>query len=214
MGKHLLLFLSVILLVSACPAQDDWKLKSEKDNIRVYSRKLSDSKINAVKLETVFNTSLARLVWVIMDVSAYDSWIYNSKSTRLLKKVSDTELYYYSEVVFPWPTSNRDFVSHVVVNQDPKTKTVTINANNVSGWEPVHKKLVRIDHSVGKWVLTPVSTNEVRVEYTLQVDPGGELPALLINSFSSTGMVRTFKTLREQLQKVSPPAAAVSFIME
>ncbi len=205
-------FFSILLLMvfSVSDAQDDWKLMSDKEGIKTYSRKLTDSKINAVKLESVFACSIAQLVAVIADVTSYDRWIYNSKSTRLLKQVSATELYYYSEVVFPWPTTNRDFVSHVVIDQNPTSKNVTINARNVPGWVPVHPNLVRIDYSMGKWILTPISKQETHVEYTLQVNPGGEIPVMLINSFSSTGMIKTFKNLREYLKKI--PAGDGNFL--
>lgn len=192
-------FLSLIMVSGT--AQDNWKLTGEKDGIKTYSQKRSDSKINSVKLEAVFQTTLSQLTAVIADVSAYDDWIFNSRSTRLLKQVLPSELYYYSEVIFPWPAVNRDFVSHVIISQNPVTKEVTIKANNVSGWEPKKPKLVRIDYSEGAWTLTPLSKKEVAVTYTLKVDPGGDLPAWIINSFSAKGLIQTFKNLRTQLTK-------------
>lgn len=210
MIKNILSSLLLLMVFSVGYSQGEWKLMSDKEGIKTYSRKLTDSKINAVKLESVFACSISQLVAVITDVTSYDRWIYNSKSTRLLKQVSATELYYYSEVVFPWPTTNRDFVSHVIIDQNPSSNIVTINANNVPGWVPVYPNLVRIDYSVGKWILTPISKQETHVEYTLQVNPGGEIPVMLINSFSYTGMIKTFKNLREYLKKM--PAGYGNFL--
>lgn len=201
MHKNIFFTLVLSLLMISGTAQDNWKLTGEKDGIKTYSQKRSDSKINSVKLEAVFQTTLSQLTSVIADVSTYDEWVFNSRSTRLLKQVSPSELYYYSEVVFPWPTVNRDFVSHVVISQNPVTKEVNIKANNVSGWEPKKPKLVRIDYSEGSWQLIPLTNKEVRVIYTLQVDPGGDLPAWIINSFSARGLIQTFKNLRAQLTK-------------
>lgn len=201
MVKQLLLtgFLGIISFL--CRAQENWKLTGDQDGIRSWSRKMPDSRINAVKLEAVFNTSLSRITGVIADVAHYDNWVYNSRGARLLKQVSASDLYYYSEVIFPWPATNRDFVSHLQVSQDAVTKVVTISASNVSGWEPVHPKRVRISQSNGKWTLTPLGNKEVRAEYLLLVDPGGELPAWIINSFSAKGLVQTFKNLRSLLQQ-------------
>ncbi|MBI2284143.1 MAG: lipid-binding protein [Bacteroidetes bacterium] len=199
--KQLLVTGSLAFISFLCPAQENWKLTGDQDGIRSWSRKIPDSRINAVKLEAVFNTSLSGITGVIADVARYDSWVFNSRGSRLLKQVSPSELYYYSEVIFPWPATNRDFVSHIQVSQDAVTKVVTINANNVSGWEPVHPKRVRINQSNGKWTLTPISNKEVKAEYVLLVDPGGELPAWIINSFSSKGLVQTFKNLRSLLQQ-------------
>lgn len=214
MYKNILFTIVLSLSLLNGISQENWKPTGEKDGIKTYSQKRSDTKINAVKLEAVFPTTLSHLSAVITDVSAYDTWIFNSRSTRLLKQVSPSELYYYSEVIFPWPAVNRDFVSHVVINQNPVTKEVSIKAKNVSGWEPKKNKLVRIDYSEGSWQLIPLSNKEVQVIYTLQVDPGGDLPAWIINSFSSKGLVQTFKNLRMQLGKNVPAVKKLPFIVD
>lgn len=214
MKKRFFLLGVYLLSFVCCIAQGDWKLKSDKDGIKSYSRKTEDSKINSIRVEAIFSAQLSRFVAAIVDVAAYDDWVYASKSTRLLKQVSPSELYYYSEVKFPWPATNRDFVSHVVVSQDQKSKIVTINATNVSGWVPVKKDLVRIEHSIGKWMIIPFGKDSVSVTYELQADPGGGLPPLLINGFSSTGIIATFKNLRTRLTKNNPAINVSSFIKE
>lgn len=214
MKKTLVSFSIVLMSALFCHAQDGWKLKSDKEGIKTYSRKTEDSKINAIRIEADFSASLSSLVAVILDVSNYDDWIYNSRNTRLLKQVSPTELYYYGEIKFPWPSTNRDFVSHVTVSQDSRSGVVVIGANNVSGWVPANKNLVRIENSVGKWTISPAGKDHVKVLYELHADPGGELPVLLINSFSSTGMVATFKNLRRRLERTDLSFSAAPFIKE
>lgn len=214
MLRQLLLTWFLGITCFLCRAQEGWKLSGERDGIRTYSQKRSNSKVNAVKLEAVFQTTLSQLSAVIADVSSYDSWVFNSRSTRLLKQVSPAELYYYSEVVFPWPAANRDFVSHMIISQNPVSREMNIKANNVSGWEPKKDKLVRIDHSEGSWQLIPLTNKEVQVIYTLQVDPGGELPAWIINSFSAKGPVETFKNLRAHLTRTVGTVKKLPFITD
>ena len=206
--------LLVFLSFSACPAQEEWILKSDKGEIRTYSKRVADSKINAVKIVSVFPASLTQFVSVILDIASYDKWIYNSRSTKLIKQVSPADLYYYSEVAFPWPTVNRDFVSHITVRQDAQTKIVSVDANNVSGLVPVKPNMVRITRSSGRWIITPLAKDQVKVEYILQVDPGGDLPAWLINPFASKGLVETFKNLRTQLKKPTYAATRLPFIID
>ncbi|MDB5210699.1 MAG: hypothetical protein JWQ30_1526, partial [Sediminibacterium sp.] len=172
------------------------------------------SKLNAVKVEAVFSASLSQFVSVLQDIGSYDKWVYGSRSTRLLKEVSPSELFYYSEIDFPWPSTNRDFVSHVVISQDLQTHTVRVNAKNIPGWVPVKPKIVRIERSSGEWTITPVAKGRIKVEYVLQVDPGGDLPAWIINSFSSKGLVETFKNLREWIKKPAYANARPSFITD
>ncbi len=197
-----------------CIAQDEWVLKSDKDNIKSFHKPVADSKLNAVKIEAVFACSLSQFVSVLQDVDSYDKWVYGSRSTRLLKEVSPSELFYYSEIDFPWPSTDRDFVSHVVISQDLQTHTVHVNAKNVQGWVPVKPKMVRIERSSAEWTIMPVAKGRIKVEYILQVDPGGGLPAWIINSFSSTGLVQTFKNLREWIKKPVYANAQHPFIID
>ncbi|MEO8171969.1 MAG: START domain-containing protein [Sediminibacterium sp.] len=214
MFKQLGFLVFLLFIYLACPAQGEWVLKSDKDDIKTYNRSVVDSKLNAVKIETVFTASLSQFVSVLQDVGSYDKWVYGSRSTRLLKEVSPSELVYYSEVDFPWPTTDRDFVSHVIISHDAQTHTVHVNAKNVQGWVPVKSKIVRIERSSGDWTITSLANGRIKVEYILQVDPGGDLPAWIINSFSSKGVVETFKNLREWIKKPGYANARPSFITD
>ena len=119
----------------------------------------------------------------------------------MLKQVSPVDLYYYSEVNVPWPVSNRDFVAHIIATQNPVTKAVTVNAENLPDLVPKKDNVVRIRQSDSKWVATPAGVNLVKIEYTLFADPGGIVPAWLINLFITRGPFETFKKLREHVKK-------------
>ncbi|MES2331682.1 MAG: START domain-containing protein [Bacteroidota bacterium] len=214
MYKRIFFLLFLFAICLTCGAQDPWILKSDKDNIKTFNKPLADSKLNAVKVEAVFAGSLSQFVSVLQDVGSYDKWVYGSRSTRLLKEMSPSELFYYSEVNFPWPATNRDFVSHVVISQDLQTHTVHVNAKNVPGWVSSQPKIVRIERSSGEWTITPIAKGRIKVEYVLQVDPGGDLPAWIINSFSSKGLVETFKNLREWIKKPAYVNARPVFITD
>jgi len=182
-------------------AQEDWALKTNKDGIAVYTRSLPDSKFKAVKVECTFAASLSQLVAVILDVNTGDQWVYSTKSSVLLREVSASELFYYSEVSVPWPASNRDFIAHLKVVQDAHTKVVTVYGPTVPDYVPVKKDVVRILQSEGRWVISPIGPNRIKVEYTLRVDPGGNIPAWLINMFAAKGPLESFRNLRTHLQK-------------
>ena len=55
--------------------------------------------------------------------------------------------------------------------------------------------------SNGKWIITPISNNQVNVTYYLQIEPEGAAPAWLINMIVSDGPMQSFKKLKMQLQK-------------
>src|ERR1700720_1675979 len=195
-------------------AQVNWKLRDERDGITIFTRTLPDSKFNAVKIECTLAATLTQLVAVILDVNTGDQWVYNTKSSVLLKQVSPSELYYYSEVNVPWPVSNRDFIAHLSVVQDPDTRIVTVYGPTVPDYIPEKKEIVRGLRSEGKWVITPIGENRIQVEYTLRVDPGGNIPAWLTNMFATKGPYESFKKLKMHLQKPAYAHATLPFIVD
>lgn len=201
-----LLFLSPV-----ARAQSSWTFLTEKEGIRVYSRPVTGSKIKALRVECTLNTTLSALVALLLDVPGTTRWVSHTKSCTMLRRVSDAELYYYSEVSLPWPLQNRDFVAHVKVSQDPSTGVVTINAPAVPGMVAPKKGIVRVPRSAGLWTLTPMG-RQVKVVYTLQVDPGGALPAWAVNALSSQGPVESFTNMKRMLQQPVYKNAVLGFI--
>ncbi len=201
MRKKILLAIIITARFFTGHAQTDWKLKTDDEGIKVYTKSLPGSKIKAIKIECTVQATMSQLVYVIMDINTSKEWVYNTKSCVMLKQVSPLDLYYYSEVNVPWPVSNRDFVAHLTVAQNPSTKAVTVVAENLPNLVPKKNNVVRIQQSDSKWVATPVGTNLVKIEYTLFADPGGIVPAWLLNLFITRGPFESFKKLREQVKK-------------
>ena len=214
MCRRFILFTIFVLFFSTGYAQDTWKLSTEKDGVRVFTKSILTSKIKALKIETVLNASASQLVAVIMDVEKGKEWVYSTKSCVLLKQVSPSELYYYSEVLLPWPAQNRDFIAHITVSQNLSNKVVTVDAPCVTGYVPEKANIVRIQKSLGKWIITPLSKNQVKIEYTLAVDPAGTIPAWLVNLVASQGPLETFKQLKTQLQKDEYKNKSLSYIVD
>ncbi len=193
-------------------AQTDWKFVTEKEGIKVYSRSVTGSKVKALKVECTLNTSLSALVTLLLDVPATTQWVYHTKSCVLLKQVSPAELFYYSEVNLPWPLENRDFVAHVKVSQDKTSRVVTVNAPAIPGWVAPKKGIVRVNQSLGFWTITPLNQAQVKVAYSLQVDPGGVIPAWAVNLLSSQGPIESFIKMRQHLQLPRYRNAVLDFI--
>jgi len=213
--KKLILILFILLSGTGFVfAQGGWKLSTEKDGIKVYTGRVPDSKIKAIKVECKVEASAAQLVALLMDVNNSVDWISRTKSCRLIRQVSPSDIYYYSEVNLPWPAENRDFVAHLMVTQNPDTKVVTIDGPAVRGMVPEKKGIVRITSSVGKWTITPCGYQLVKVEYTLHTDPGGNIPAWMVNIFATDGPLQVFENLKQQVKKPAYKNAVVPYIQD
>ncbi|MFD0792105.1 START domain-containing protein [Mucilaginibacter litoreus] len=213
MLRNTLSLLLILLSLHSTFAQNQWALKSNTDGIKIYTATVADSKFKALKVECDYDASLSQIVAVLLDVNTCTEWVYHTKSVKLLKQPSPAEVYYYSEVSLPWPASNRDFIAHLTAHQDAETKIVTVDGPAVNGLMPPKNGIVRVTESTGKWIITPVTKNQVKVVYTLHVNPAGSLPAWLVNMFASEGPTQSFKGLRAQLKKPKYANATLPFIV-
>jgi ribosome-associated toxin RatA of RatAB toxin-antitoxin module len=210
--KPVIISISLLFHAALSFAQQDWKLSTDKDGIKVFTSDIASSKIKALKVTCTLAAQPSQLVALLLDVESAPEWIYHTKSCKLIKQVSPSELYYYSEVSVPWPVENRDFVAHLIVRQNPETKVVTIDGPAVSGFVPIKDGVVRISESKGRWQISPLPNNQIQVEYTLHVNPGGNLPPWLVNMFASQGPLEIFRKMKIMLKQPRYKSAEFAFI--
>jgi hypothetical protein len=193
-------------------AQNDWELKQDKEGIKVYTKNLNNSSFKAIKTICTIDATPAILTAVLLDINNSTEWVYATKKAVLLKQTSPDELFYYSEIDVPWPVNNRDFIVHLKASQDERTKAVTIVADNQPKYLPENKNIIRVPQSYSKWLIESLPNNKVKIEYILQVNPGGSVPAWLINLFATKGPFESFKNLRLQVKKPVYQQVKLAFI--
>lgn len=191
----------LLLLSMTLPAQtnDGWVLKGEKDAVKVYYRKTSG--VYELKLATSIKVPLSGMVQLFDDVHKYPVWGYNVMEARLLKRVSPTEMYYYSRIDFPWPMSDRDIVLHTKLEQNADNHAVYSTSVAAPDYLPEVKDVVRIRKAQSKWTLIPGAGGWLYVEYYLNSDPAGSIPDWAINMALDLGPRETIKRMREILKE-------------
>ena len=195
MLRYIVLILCFVVPL-ICMAQKDWQLKKEEDGIRVYSRSMEGSKLKSIKVTCELDGSMSQLTALLLDAKAHEEWVYNTRSSYVVKQLSPTEQIYYSEITLPWPMTNRDVVVLMTLNQDPATKTMEVKADAIEGHVEKKEGIVRVPLSSVTWKVKPLQ-GKLQVEYVAQADPGGNVPPWIVNSFSTKGPLETFKRLKK-----------------
>lgn len=195
------LFACCAFLVHTAGAQHSWKLSKESKGIRVYTSPTNNSPYNSIKLECTFAGNYDALLAIINNVPGHKKWVYNVKTTKLLKRVSPFEFYYYTETALPWPMSNRDCVIHTRIKRDSLNRFLTIQSVDHTGLVPEKSGKVRVQRSNINWLVTMPAANTLHIVYTVEVDPGGGAPAWMVNGFADKGPYESFKKLEELLRQ-------------
>jgi hypothetical protein len=196
------IILSLSILLSCAPAfSQNWKLEKEKDSIKVYTASSASSNYKSVKVECTLRGNYNKLISILTNVESFKEWIYNTRTSKLLKKNSALDFVYYSETHMPWPLSNRDAIIHMQIKTDSLPKYLLITGKSVDGLLPEFPSRVRVPHYSAMWKVTMPAANTIRIYYTVDVDPGGSIPGWMANMFADKGPYGSFSNLAQQLQK-------------
>ncbi len=185
---------------TVCFCQTKWELKRSEEGISVYTRKLENDRYKEVKVTCETSGSAERLIEILQDVNRHKEWVHDTKTANILSRKSRDTLLYYTEVELPWPISNRDLVVQLSYLRVSAT-VLKIEAKSFPEMLPQKPQLVRIPYSRGLWNVVSLPGNRLKIEYEFIVNPGGSLPAWLVNYTASTGPLNTFKKLKERLIK-------------
>jgi len=214
MNKFFAILMVLCVNIAAAQTTNNWTLKQDKDGVKIYTADYANSKVKALKVECEFDATPAAVAAAVMDIKNSKNWVYSTETAYVVKQASPSDIYYYTMINMPWPVQNRDYVGHLVVHQDPKTRVVTINGSCVAGMVPKKDKTVRVLNSPAKWLLTPEGANKVKVVYTLHADPGGSISASLVNMFATKAPSETFQKLKAELQKPVYKGARLAYIKD
>ncbi|HSU49682.1 MAG TPA: START domain-containing protein [Segetibacter sp.] len=177
-----------------------WELTKEKDGIKVYTSKDNTSKFKDIKVEASFPGTISKLAEILINVGKTKGWVYGTKESYVIKKISDNEILYYSETALPWPVSNRDIPIKMQLKEDTKNNTLKVYASGIPNALPEKKGIVRIPYFNAFWDVKLDAKNKLNITYILRMDPGGSVPASVTNMFVSKGPFETFNNLSEMLK--------------
>lgn len=180
--------------------QPSWKTVKEKNGIKVSIASVENSKFKSIRVQGSFDGTIAKLIGIICNMNAAPQWVYKTKTATILKWVSPYEFYYYTETSMPWPLSNRDAIIHLKISADTASHVLRINAFSEPDFIEKKNGLVRIPYSRASWYVTELN-NKLNVDYTFEVNPGGSLPAWLVNMMADKGPYESFSKLKAKLKE-------------
>ncbi len=187
-----------LLISFSATAQKNCQLKFDKDSIQVYTCDAENSKYNIIKSKFYLHASQQQLKRMLFDVAHLGDWQDQTVSATLLKKVTENEIIYHTEVKAP-VVSNRDFVIRLTYQQI-SAHEIKITLNSIPEYIPKEKNVVRVPMSKAVWIVKEEKPGRLFIQYVLEIDLGGTLPVWVINSLSHKAPYETFKNMKEKIR--------------
>ena len=189
------------MLASASEPQVAWEEIADEQGIKVFQRKVPGTSFVSFRGVGVMPADIYDVYSVIFDIKNKTKLLANCAKYELLKVKAPGNLVIYSRTQAPFLLiSDRDSVLETRVTFAPKEKRIYARfKKGDDSLLPEQDGAVRTLKLQGEWILEALEDGTTRLTYEVNADPGGLLPAWLVNLGSRKLPLKTLKNMREQL---------------
>ncbi len=180
--------------------KEDWKRVKEGEGIQIFLSKTPESGFQTFRGVAILETSIETILTLFGDIQAHTQLLFRCTHSSLLKEISSCEYITYYVLDAPWPVMDRDSVNYIRVLDDPASSEVTITMKEYQGFLSAQPNRVRVSNFEGFWRLKPLNGGNVEVTLQLHVDPGGWLPAWIINRAVEVFPYKTLCNLKNMVK--------------
>lgn len=199
MGNFLIIVFFTFFSWMSFNQEKDCELRKSAEGIEVYTCKMADSKINSIQSSFRVSASFSALAKALLDLENFHKWQYKIVKTEMLKWISMDEFIYRAELQTPWPVSNRDLILHVKMSATSNPNEYHFSAMGRPDFIPSRDGFVRVPVSEAHWYIKVLDKSNIQVRHSILIDPGGSIPAWLMNLSLAEGPYETFRNLRAYL---------------
>lgn len=198
---HISATLFLLFAVLQGHSQKKTNLALDKEGIKIYLTKLDTTPFKEYKAIMTVKANIDSVAKQILDIKSLQKWNFKTRKSELIRKVSDTSWIFYMNHHLGWPIQDRDHVSKVTLIKKEAEQTITIfPANNVLKEK---EGIVRLKNFKGYWYLKKISENQTLVMQQIYGNPGGSIPAFMVNMVVTKGPFESFKELRKRVENLN-----------
>ena len=177
--------LSVVIIFTFTPLkaeEEEWCFVYEADGITVHKRINEDTIFIEFKSTGVLRGEISDYLSVILDTEIMPDWAPQCIEAQNIESINDQETIVYVACNGVWPVADRDYVAKRTISSGSEKSAVRINIDLIENPDaPDIKGRVHIPYLQCCWILKSINPSHTHVELRACVDPGGWLPAWLVN---------------------------------
>ena len=196
--------LAVLLLLPATAVRADanaWRLVSNRDGIRVYTRDNPGTSLKSFRGVTQLRLrDEYALVALLNDYPDYPDWLHFVDGARELGRRGPLDRVLRFTTLLPWPLEDREGILDCRVRQEPGGRVVVRLTNRPDALPP-SPHYVRFPELSGELAFERLGDDRVRVTYQLTLDPGGYIPNWLTNILLRDAPYFTLERLRQVVHR-------------
>jgi hypothetical protein len=172
---------------------EGWEPVSESGGISVLSRARAGSAMREIRALGEVSVDAERLFAVLGDIERYPEIMPPTIAARRLSASGTRALFYL--VIDPPVVSKRDYCIQVDLSRLDRGALQSRWRLTEESCPTPSSRIVRMRSSEGRWLLRPLGPGRTLVDYLAHTDPGGSLPAWLVNRSVGKQMRGMFEAL-------------------
>lgn len=191
-----------LVLLSLLTAGAEYEKAGESDGVTIEQRAVPASKFVELRFTTLTDKTPRSLCDAAFGDGKFDPKEPDLKARTIVQESADERVTY--DQITPPVVSNRDYVVRAKRIVEGASCRMTFEAANElgpkspDGW-------VRVSKLRGYWLFEPVDGGKTRLTYVVFTDPGGSIPAFLVEGNRKKLGVNWVKMIESRGSKASAP---------
>jgi hypothetical protein len=192
-------------------AGEEWRQVLAEDGVVGYSREVPGSDLLEFRSTVVMPARIELIGTILRDVEGLKRSGSSCKEARLIEKTDQNNYTFYVLYGFPTPLDDRDVVLRVSTAYDFALGRAISNLRAVDDPRvPPRKGTVRIRTFSAQFVIEYLGRDKTGIVYTMHADPGGHIPAFVVNYGNKRGLRDNVEDLRKAIRDPKYLKAAAS----
>ena len=199
--------------ITPYPHNLNWQLHSKKSDIVVHWAEVKNSPFKAVRGDMAVRASIDQCVNCLKNGNTLQDWIDGCIQSTLHANEINSEINndnrFIAQLIYavPWPLKNVISTELNTLRWSYKGERAQLHYQTLT---PQHtsekqhlKKCQPMKHTEGIWIIEAIDEKNSRISHAGFANPGGKIPASLLNSSALSGQESSFIALRKKLQQRS-----------
>jgi len=180
-----------------------WQEHSKKSGTQVLWADVKDSPYKAIRGLTQVPHSITLCLEIIRNGDRLQEWVDGCCLSAQYETLNDAQ--FIAQLIYsvPWPLKNIISTELNTLTWNEEKTSVQLHYQSAT---PQHhsekqhlKKCQPMQHTIGVWVINRIDDKNCLITHTGFANPGGKIPAALLNSSALSGQESSFIQLRKTL---------------
>jgi hypothetical protein len=177
-----------VIIPEAGQGQEDWKLKRERNGISIYTREQAESPLKEYRARALIAHPIHKVFTFLADLERHPEWVFRCTGLTILEGQVGKQVTYHTTYDIPWPMRDRDLTVEATITHHAGGKRIESLSEDIMLDHPLENGVIRMP-GYREWVIL----EEIDSANTLFIaegyaDPGGTVPAWLVNMFLVDGI--------------------------